>query len=325
MRSLSFVIPDELAGEADSGADGALDELRRLGFRSLLSLGERASSSEGVKPWVHLHCPFPSSGRIAPVDVHRAAAFLEHAPKPIVVRCEDGLGRTGVALAAGLIARGRGGAEALEEVRRARPGSLGHPDLEESVMDYALFRRQGIRTAWFNFAPASSFDDLVYGGERPPRPQVGDPRDLAEEWSNFMVRQGIGGIICLLHEAQLTGYPQPLLDRHRRSFRRVTHVPIEDFSVPTLEGLRRALEALRQAEIEGTPTLVHCVAGMGRTGIVLAGWLRARYGLGVDDAIAEVRGHAKHFGAFRNPVEAGDEVIPLLAGIVPGSLGVAST
>jgi atypical dual specificity phosphatase len=140
-----------------------------------------------------------------------------------------------------------------------------------------------------------------------------------------MRRQGICGIICLLHNAQLTGYRQPLLDRHRRSFPRVTHVPIEDFSVPTLEGLHQALEALRQAAIEGTPTLVHCVAGMGRTGIVLAGWLRARYGLGVEEAIAEIRGHAKHFGAFRNPTEAGDEVIPLLARIAPGSLGLASS
>jgi protein-tyrosine phosphatase len=161
MKNLSFVIPEELAGGADSGAPGALDELRRLGFRSLLSLGDRAPSWEGVKPLVHLHCPFPSSGRIAAIDVHRAAAFLEHAPKPSVVCCDDGLGRAGVALAAGLIARGRGGAEALEEVRRAWPGSLVHPDLEKSVEDYALFRQQGIRTAWFNFAPASSFDGIV--------------------------------------------------------------------------------------------------------------------------------------------------------------------
>ena len=64
-------------------------------------------------------------------------------------------------------------------------------------------------------------------------------------------------------------------------------MPIEDFSVPTLEGLNQAFAALRQAEIEGMPTLVHCVPGMGRTGIVLAGWVRARYGLGVEEAIAE--------------------------------------
>lgn len=318
MENLSFVISGELGGMADSGSAGGLDELRRLGVRSLVSLGERAPSADEVKPLIHLHCPFPASGRIAAIDVHRAAAFLEHAPKPIVVCCDDGLGRTGVALAAGLIARGRSGAEALGEVRRARPGSAIHPDLEGSVEEYARFRQQGIRTAWFNFAPASSFDRLVYGGERPPRPQVGDPGDLAAQWSDFMRRQGVRGVICLLHEAQLTGYRTPLLDLHRRTFERVTHVPIEDFSVPTREGLNQALAALWQAEIEGTPTLVHCVAGMGRTGIVLAGWLRARYGLGVDEAIAEVRGHARHFGAFRNPMEAGSEVTPLLEGIAPG-------
>lgn len=130
-----------------------------------------------------------------------------------------------------------------------------------------------------------------------------------------MRRQSVRGVVCLLHEAQLTGYRSPLLDLYRRSFERVTHVPIEDFSVPAPEGLGRALAALEEAAAKGIPTVVHCIAGMGRTGIVLAAWLRARHGLGVDEAIAAVRARAAHFGAFRNPLEAGDEVIPLLAGV----------
>lgn len=133
-----------------------------------------------------------------------------------------------------------------------------------------------------------------------------------------MQRQGIRGVVCLLHEAQLSGYREPLLDRYRRAFSRVTLVPIEDYSVPAPDGLGRALEALRQAESAGAPVVVHCVAGMGRTGIILAAWLRARHGLGVEEAIAAVRQHAAHFGAFRNPLEAGSKVRPLLAGIPPG-------
>jgi atypical dual specificity phosphatase len=66
------------------------------------------------------------------------------------------------------------------------------------------------------------------------------------------------------------------------------HVPVADFGAPTAAQLADAVDAL-QASIEaGEPAAVHCAAGMGRTGTVLAALL-VRRGATPDDAIAEVR------------------------------------
>jgi protein-tyrosine phosphatase len=53
--------------------------------------------------------------------------------------------------------------------------------------------------------------------------------------------------------------------------------------------------------------VAHCAAGMGRTGLISSAWLCRRYGLGADEAIAEVCESAWRVGANRDPLEAGPE------------------
>lgn len=66
------------------------------------------------------------------------------------------------------------------------------------------------------------------------------------------------------------------------------HLPVDDFHAPTTQQLLQALEYIDASLAENMPVAVHCLAGQGRTGTILAAWL-LRSGLSADDAIAEIR------------------------------------
>ena len=66
------------------------------------------------------------------------------------------------------------------------------------------------------------------------------------------------------------------------------HLPVADFTAPSQDTLERAVAALEFARSEGQISAVHCVAGLGRTGTVLAAWLVAR-GHDAGSAIARIR------------------------------------
>ena len=69
----------------------------------------------------------------------------------------------------------------------------------------------------------------------------------------------------------------------------VLHLPVVDMAAPSQEQMERAVGFLGGAVEGGGKAVVHCVAGIGRTGTVLAAWLVAR-GSGAEEAIALVRG-----------------------------------
>lgn len=68
----------------------------------------------------------------------------------------------------------------------------------------------------------------------------------------------------------------------------VFHEPLEDMEPPRQDALHRAVSAINRAMDSGLPVAVHCGAGLGRTGVVLAAWMVSR-GLGARQAITRVR------------------------------------
>ena len=70
------------------------------------------------------------------------------------------------------------------------------------------------------------------------------------------------------------------------------HIPIEGFTAPTLKQVKQAMSILQDTKV---PTGVHCVAGLGRTGTILACYL-VKQGMSANQAIQSIR--AWRFGSI---------------------------
>lgn len=66
------------------------------------------------------------------------------------------------------------------------------------------------------------------------------------------------------------------------------HIPVEDMTPPTLEQMHESISAIAKAHERNMAVAIHCFAGKGRTGTILAGYF-VHHGMAPDDAIAHVR------------------------------------
>lgn len=100
------------------------------------------------------------------------------------------------------------------------------------------------------------------------------PEDLAE-----LPSIGVRGLLSLTERAPAAGALRDLAHRH---------VPVRDFTAPTFAQLADSISFMDEVIAAGGAVAVHCGAGLGRTGTVVAAWL-VHKGWTPAEAIREVR------------------------------------
>ncbi|MBA3451052.1 MAG: dual specificity protein phosphatase family protein [Chloroflexia bacterium] len=119
-------------------------------------------------------------------------------------------------------------------------------------------------------------DNVMAGCSRPGVGGGDVDRDL-----DTLRGHGVGALVSLTE----TALPRGALERHGLLG---LHLPVDDFHAPTTMQMLDALTFLDEARATSTPVAVHCLAGQGRTGTVLAAYL-IRGGRSAEQAIADLR------------------------------------
>jgi atypical dual specificity phosphatase len=104
---------------------------------------------------------------------------------------------------------------------------------------------------------------------------------LAEQLQ-FLKKQGIGGILSLTTFA---------LDKKKvdKAEMQYLHLAVEDFTPPSTDQYAKGLAFINAVTEKGAAVVVHCLAGMGRTGCMCAAYFMAAESLSAPEAVAKIR------------------------------------
>jgi protein-tyrosine phosphatase/nicotinamidase-related amidase len=113
-------------------------------------------------------------------------------------------------------------------------------------------------------------------------------RELGEDLSEIR-KNNISNVVCLVTDDELKEYGVPgLLASYHSVGLDTLHLPILDQMAPSVSKLKEALQWIRKKIENNEKVLIHCVGGLGRSGLVTACLLK-EYAFTWEDAVDMVR------------------------------------
>ncbi|MFX0168621.1 MAG: dual specificity protein phosphatase family protein [Candidatus Hodarchaeota archaeon] len=141
MHNFSYLIPGVLAGASKPRGKQDLTYLAMQGIKVLVTAMEDSLDEEAVKTTGLEYHYFPVLPYGTP-SLQQINEFVELVNKnrtrnrPVAVHCFMGWGRTGTLLGAYLVSEGLSASDAIDEVRKKRPGSIETSGQEQVLYIY---------------------------------------------------------------------------------------------------------------------------------------------------------------------------------------------
>lgn len=130
----------------------------------------------------------------------------------------------------------------------------------------------------------------IIPGELAAMPVPGKERPLDQDVT-FLEQEGIRVLISLTEQPA----DRAVLSSHAII---QEHIPVEDFHPPTQEQMLEFVSVVETSVAAGKPVGVHCTAGLGRSGTMVAAYLVSR-GASSSEAMATIR--EKRPGSIETP------------------------
>ncbi|MEM0365273.1 MAG: dual specificity protein phosphatase 23 [Candidatus Nitrosocaldus sp.] len=109
---------------------------------------------------------------------------------------------------------------------------------------------------------------------------AGSAKPMSMQEMEWVKQVGIKSILSVIEE--------PLPDEWLDGINYL-HIPTLDYTAPDVEDMDRAVEFINSSIRAGKPVMVHCAAGKGRTGTVLAAYLIKYEGVSALESISRIR------------------------------------
>jgi len=127
-------------------------------------------------------------------------------------------------------------------------------------------------------------------------PLPGSPLfDPEQQLLDVYIQKSVETVVMLTPEEEvreLTG--MDLQARYKSLGFDIIHAPIPDFSVPDAGELQKPIQVTLQAAHAGKTLVIHCHAGLGRTGIFASCLAKVVFEMSGEEAVAWVRQYIPH-------------------------------